>query len=832
MANSEVIMEGFFLFVAIVLIIVVLAIVVNTGSTIRLIKLELNILSQRLDFLRKELDKAGVRPQPPIIRKPAIPELPDESVLPQPPPIHAAGDVELKKGEPASYPFVIAPEPSPQEKEAWMFEEPEPAEKSKFVESAQEILRKMWSWILFGADEKPKNVTTEYALASTWLPRLAVILLVMGIGFILKLSIKHLDEQGIVAVCVVAGVVMLFSGKQLLGKKYKVIGQVLLGGGLLVLYLSAYAAGPYYRLFGEFSMSTAFALMILVTVTAGILAVGSDSLLIAIIGIAGGYFTPVMLKTDAPNLPGLYSYVLVLSLGILGIAHKKQWRLLNYLGFVLTYGLFCASIRSGGYERADFPIAMAFLSAYFAIYSSIVYFYNIVKGGKSTILEIVHLVANGMIFSYLGYNLIYGAHGRLYPAVMSVGLAVFYIAHVFIFLRNKLVDRQLLISLIALAGFFTTWTLPLLLEGEHLTVALALVALMFLWLGMKLRSNFLQHAGYAVYVILFVRLLFVDIGRDFHSGPPSALQMAVYWHEMFKRLLTFGTSIASIAGAFLLQLKRPDPIDKFAIEDNNDTPEVIDDGVARNVLYWFGLLFAFLFIHLELNTMFYVCCQPVRLPVLTMLWCAMGIYFFWNCLRREGMVPIMFPAMCVFLVGALVKVFAVDLWSWRICDRFIYDMEYNFLYAGMRLLDFGLIITMLIAVWWLAKRRETLPAPVFGYAALIILFLYTTLEINSLLFWKLPGFQQGGVSVLWAVFTIAFIAGGIWKSIKPLRYSGLLLVAIVVGKIFLVDLGKMSVIYKALALVAVSGFLLLGSFAYIRSDRSFLRKIGETKDEK
>ena len=829
-------MEGFFLFVAIVLIIIVLVVVVNARNTVRIIKLELNLLSQRLDFLRKELDKASSHhAEPPITRKPATLDFPDEPVVSPPPPIHADEKLELENGEQAPYPFKTAPPPLPGEREAWKLEEQAQAEKSKFVESAREILRKIWNWILFGADEKPKNVTTEYILASTWLPRLFVILSVIGIGFFLTWSIQHgyLDAQARVAVCVVAGVAMLISGRKLLGRKYNVIGQGLLGGGLLVMYLSAYSAGPMYHLFGEFSAPTAFALMILVTVAAGILAVGSDSLLIAIIGLAGGYFTPVMLRTDTPNLPGLYAYILVLSLGILGIAHKKQWRLLNYLGFVLTYWLFWASIRSGSYERADFPIAMAFLSAYFAIYSFMVYFYNMVKGGKSTMLEIVHLVANGMVFAYLGYQLIFGAYGRPYPAVMSVGLAVFYIAHVFIFLRRKLVDRQLLISLIALAGFFTTWTLPLLLEGEMLTIFLALVALMFLWLGMKLRSNFLQHVGYAVYGILFVRLLFVDVSRDFHHmGPPAALQMHDYWREMLKRLLTFGTSIASIAGAFLLQLRRPEPMDKFTVNEDNDIPEMIDDSVARNVFYWFGILFAFLFIHLELNTMFYVCCQPVRLPVLTMLWCAMGVYFLWKYLRGEGKETIVFPAMCVFLVGAAVKLFAVDLWSWRICGRFIYDMEYSLLYAGMRFLDFGLILAMLITVWWLARGRENVPAPVFGYAALLVLFIYTTLEFNSLLFWELPGFQQGGVSVLWAVFAIAFITGGIWKSVKPLRYTGLLLVAIVVGKIFLVDLGKMSVIYKALALVVVSVFFLLGSFAYIRSDRIFLRRIGEMKDDK
>ena len=93
------------------------------------------------------------------------------------------------------------------------------------------------------------------------------------------------------------------------------------------------------------------------SVAAGVLAVCTDSLLIALIGIAGGYATPVLLRTPTPNLPVFYSYILLLSVGILGVARARQWRLLNYVGFVCTYVLFVGSIVEV-YERADFALAI------------------------------------------------------------------------------------------------------------------------------------------------------------------------------------------------------------------------------------------------------------------------------------------------------------------------------------------------------------------------------------------------------------------------------------------------------------------------------------------
>jgi hypothetical protein len=826
-------MEQLFLFVLVILVITILVNVLGIKRHLRRTTTELDLLSQRLDFLRKELDKAGIRrSEPPILRTPA-PDLPGTAQVSVPSP--ETGKVDWAASS-ASFPFVTAPPPLPTDREGWKLEPDRPGEKEgrKFGESAREILRKMRNWILYGAEEKPQDVTTEYILASTWLPRLAVVFLVLFAKYLVTWSIQHgfLDAQARVTIIVMAGAAMLISGKLLLGKKYHVIAQGLLGGGLLVMYLGAYAAGPLYHLFGEYSTPVTFALMILVTVAAGVLAVSSDSMLIAIIGIAGGYFTPVMLRTDIPNLPGLYSYILLLCLGIIGIAHKKQWRLLNYIGFVLTYALVLGSIRSGAYQRADFPVAMAFLTSYFAVYSFLVYFYNMVKGYKSTMLEIMLLVANGAVFAYIGYDLIYGAYGRPYPAVMSLLLAFFYIAHVFAFLRKKKMDRQLLMALIALAGFFTAWTLPLALEKETLTIALALMAFMFFWLGLKLQSNFLQNLGYALYMILFYRLLFIDVGRDFSMKPPVGLLPSVYWHEMLYRLFTFGVSIGSIAGAFFLQLKRPAAFDALTVGSENDMPDIIVESVAQNVFYWFGALFAFLVLNLEFNVMFQVCYPPIRLPVLTVLWCGMVIYFLWKYLRGEGPEKVMVPAMCVFIAGALVKLLAVDLSSWQICGRFIYDMDYNVLYAGMRLLDFGAILATLIVVWRMARGRGNVPAAAFGYAALIVLFLYTTLELNSLLFWKLRDFQAGGISVLWALFAITFIAAGIWKKILPLRYVGLFLVVFVVAKVFVVDLEKMPGIYKALALVVVGVFFLVGSFVYIRSSKSFFRSAPEVENDK
>jgi hypothetical protein len=115
--------------------------------------------------------------------------------------------------------------------------QPVEREKSRFEVAAGETLRRIWSYIVVGEEHRPTDVSVEYAIATTWLVRVGVLVLVIGIGFFLKYSIDNnlIGPIGRVGLSIFIGIALLVSGLRLLGNRYHLLGQGLIGAGIATL---------------------------------------------------------------------------------------------------------------------------------------------------------------------------------------------------------------------------------------------------------------------------------------------------------------------------------------------------------------------------------------------------------------------------------------------------------------------------------------------------------------------------------------------------------------------------------------------------------------------
>jgi uncharacterized membrane protein len=212
------------------------------------------------------------------------------------------------------------------------------------------------------------SAATAWVLGGNAVARIGGIVLFLGLAFLLRYVAEHVEIP--VEVYYIA--VALF-GAGLLGIGWRLrrtrrhYALLLQGVGTAILYLTIFAA---MRLNPLLSPGTGFILMVLLVGFWALLAVAEDAPAMAVTAALGGFAAPILAPSSGDHHVTLLSYLLLLDVGIAGIAWFKAWRPLNLVGFsgtVLVVGLWAAT----GYQQAMLASTEPFALLYFLLFVAI-----------------------------------------------------------------------------------------------------------------------------------------------------------------------------------------------------------------------------------------------------------------------------------------------------------------------------------------------------------------------------------------------------------------------------------------------------------------------------
>lgn len=685
-----------------------------------------------------------------------------------------------------------------------------------FETAAFDALRKMRNWLIIGKESLPEGSSWEFALASQWLLRIGVLILLMGIGFFAKISIENewIGPIGQVLLIAMAGMALLAAGGNILGGTYHLIGQGLLGAGLVTLYFAVYAA---HGMFHVIDMGTAFALMIVVTTLATSLAVRFNSLLVAVIGVLGGYATPVFMESTTVNYPGLLGYMLVLGFGVLGVSWWRKWHLLQLLALGCDILLFQLSMKH--YGQSDFPVVMPFAASRFLLFSTMAFLHNLVRREKSNLLDLLALALNAWAFFLNGQWMIGQIWGTEAAAGLALALAFFYTAHVMVFLRLRVVDRELLTGFLGLASLFLSVAIPMLLSDRWLTSSWALQALAMAWVAQQLGSKVLGQLTMLLMVVVLGRYAVVDLPRHATGTISMEMPLLEFLGQSFGRMMEFLLPAAAVFASSWLLASLPES--SARIEKGNDYPEIMPSGSFSIWIVTAMLLVLFPFVYMEASRQLWYLAEPVWPSGLTLLAVAVavGIFYRISQLCHDMMVLACMVLIAVLLVTKLLVIDLVGYWGYGHHPTDLFSGSYSSIHALSRLVDFGLVVAWLIwLAWMLSKSQTTRHAGiVITIVAIGLSLLHARLEtINVLHYFDMDGLAEGAISIVWCLYALAaLLIGLLWKH-KPARVCGLALFTMIAVKVFINDLAALDQVYKVVAFVILGILLLTGAFLYLK----------------
>ena len=681
----------------------------------------------------------------------------------------------------------------------------------------------------------------EKIIGESWINKIGILIVVIGVAIGAKYSIENelISPLTRIILGYLMGIGLLGFGIKL-KPKFEGYSAVLVSGAISIFYFITYFA---YSFYGLIPQVLAFVMMLIFTAFGVFTAIKYNRVVIAHIGLIGAYAVPFLLSSGSGRVDILFSYMLIINLGILFISIKKDWKTLHYSAFFFTwmiYGSWFANKSFDSNLQGYEALGIGFATAFFLVFYGVSLFNNIISKEKLDKVNIILILLNSFIYFGIGFG-IFNGHSILdsYLGLFTLFNAVIHFAVLFFIKSKKLADSTLFYSTLGMVFTFITIAIPIQLDGNWVTLMWTAQGAILFWLGKTKNISIYEKISLPILGLAF--LSFLEDWSHYHYA--VNLDIHAFWN------INFLTGVFAILGyGFVVYLSRkhPDPeIEKYSPFNT----------IKSFYLPALLVLTAYLTFRNEIAYYFDYWYESSSVLVREKgdeyndynndIGIFRNIYLLvYSLVFFGGLALLNFHkfknkvlGISAIVIGLLVLFAAQTYGLGELGDlRYSYidghyskyfDVSINYI-----LIRYPLWAAAGFALWAIFKNAKSQLENTKFHIFLEVVIHISILNFlsNELVTWlDIAGYQdifKLGLSILWSVYSLLLVSLGIYQKKKYLRISALVLFGITLAKLFLYDISNLSTISKTIVLIILGLLLLIISFLY----NKFKDKIGdETK---
>lgn len=648
-----------------------------------------------------------------------------------------------------------------------------------------------------------------------------------AVAFFLREAFERawIGPTGRVLLGAAGGAGVLALGERLRQKGLRQYAYILSGGGILILYLSVYAAYGFYQLINQ---GLAFLLMIAVTATAVLLAARHDALPIGVLGLVGGFLTPILLSTGRDNEVGLFSYIALLDAGVLALAYLKRWRSLYYTSFVATL-LMILGWTTVHYQTGKLWPTIFFLSLFFLLFSLLAIVHNVIPRRRAQWLDITLIISNATFYFGMSYGMLDEANYDAALGSFALVVSAFYVLLYYAAWSRHRDDRLLAYSLLGAAITFFTIAIAIQLDQQWVTIGWAAEAVVLTWIGLRSQMDAPRHASVVVFLIAVTHWLGVDLD-NFTFGADGATFVPL----LNARAASCASLVAACAIIVWLYRRASAPAGGVAADERS---------WLTTMFVLAGNMLAFMLLTLDVNDYFeqqrmLMRGQPTdagtwgrmentRQFALTMLWTFYSTTALVLAIVRR-LKPLRIIAL-VLLACTIMKMLVLDIGFY---DAAWHAPLFNQTFAAFLLMVIALAVvvsfyTRETARIDAAERDIVLPLMmvVANVLALVALsaeasgYFERRMAIPAVETRDLQLAQQLSLSIIWMAYGAGMLAFGHLRRQSRVRIMALVLLGVTTLKVFFWDLSSLDRIYRIISFIVLGLILLAISYLYQKSQQ-------------